>query len=713
MAQGRLRVGFAGAGYIAGWHAMALARRRDARLVAVCDPALAAARALAGAHGAEAFASLDEMLARARCDVVHILTPPHLHRDHALAALDAGAHVLVEKPFALDSQAAQAMNAAAATADQRLAANHNFLGLPAYRRLKRVLAAGTLGPVDSADIHWRYPLSPLRTGPFGLWVLREPGNLLLELGPHPFAFATDLFGEIEDIDLRLAKPIELPGGAVRHQSWQIRARAGETDLALHLSLVEGHDDRSLILRGVGGTARLDYAADTLVVDRPNTSDIVLNPLRREAALAGQHLRAGLGNAARQIASLNRAAPFALGIAGCFDAFYGAIAAGEAVPAGFSGEDAARVTRAIERTLARMPLAPRPAAPTSASPAPDAPPAALVIGGTGFVGRHLTRALVAAGHRVRVLSRGAFNPFADLGDRVELAPVALDDVAGLRAAMQGVPCVFHLARTVESSWQGYLDNDVAVTERIAEAALDAGVRRFVYTGTIDAYDASRPDRTIDEETGFAPDMGRRNLYARSKALCEDRLSALQRARGLPLVIARPGIVLGEGGPLQHWGLGRWSGAGAVRLWNRGRNILPLVLVEDVADGLVRILQASDAAVTGQSFNLVGAPLMSARDYFDALHQVTGLRIRVAGGAPLAFYLADLGKYLLKRHALRRSDLASPSLADWRARGHLSPYSNARARKVLGWQPEPDKRRFALRALGHGSLFGFAAAGEEQT
>ena len=66
------------------------------------------------------------------------------------------------------------------------------------------------------------------------------------------------------------------------------------------------------------------------------------------------------------------------------------------------------------------------------------------------------------------------------------------------------------------------------------------------------------------------MESRNIYARSKAEGERRLIAMQ-ADGLSLVIARPGIVLGDGGPLQHWGIGRWHGAGAVRLWGSGRGV----------------------------------------------------------------------------------------------------------------------------------------------
>ena len=199
------------------------------------------------------------------------------------------------------------------------------------------------------------------------------------------------------------------------------------------------------------------------------------------------------------------------------------------------------------------------------------------------------------------------------------------------------------------------------------------------------------------------MENRNLYARSKALCEARLLALHRARGLPLVIARPGIVVGPGGPLQHWGIGRWHGAGAVRIWGAGHNVLPLVLNDDVAAGLV--LMAQVAGIEGQSFNLVGAPLLSARGYFEAILRLTGTGIRVTTGNLTGFWLGDLLKYALKRFALRKAGLTRPLLVDWKSRAHLAAFRNDRARAVLGWQPEADAAAFARRAIDHPGLFGF--------
>ena len=219
--------------------------------------------------------------------------------------------------------------------------------------------------------------------------------------------------------------------------------------------------------------------------------------------------------------------------------------------------------------------------------------------------------------------------------------------------------------------------------------------------ISSYDMSDPEQVITEHTDFG-DMSERNLYARSKAECEARLLEMHRNQGLPLVIARPGIVIGEGGPLQHWGIGRWHGAGAVRIWGNGRNILPFVLADDVSDGLIQMM-VNDAAV-GQSFNLIGEPMLSARGYFDAIHQSLGARIKVRPGHLHVFWAADAVKYALKTKVLRRHGVVRPSLKDWQSRAHFSPFDNAHPKAVLGWRPEADQQRFIERGIRDANLFG---------
>jgi len=179
-------------------------------------------------------------------------------------------------------------------------------------------------------------------------------------------------------------------------------------------------------------------------------------------------------------------------------------------------------------------------------------------------------------------------------------------------------------------------------------------------------------------------------------------AMHRETGLPLAIARPGIVVGGDGPLQHWGIGRWHGAGAVKLWGDGRNILPFVLVDDLCAALVAMKEHD--GVVGQSFNLTGAPMLTGRAYFDAIHDRLGARLWVTSGNLTAMWMADAVKYALKRHVLGRKSAVRASLADWRSRGHFASFDNEKARRILGWQPEDNRDAFLSKALDARALFG---------
>ncbi|MEP5152399.1 NAD-dependent epimerase/dehydratase family protein [Planktotalea sp.] len=697
-----LRAGIIGAGYIATWHADAIKQTHGVELAAVCDLSESAARDLAEPRGAEVFTDVDALLSSGKVDAVHILTPPNLHADLAEKALRAGIAVLVEKPVAVSADEMRAMAKASDESGSLLAVGHNFLSLPGYERLKTLRKAGKIGRISGAEFNWCFPLAPLRSGPFGLWLLREPKNLLLELAPHLFAFAVDLFGEIDVQDVQLSHPTQMPGGATRHQSWRILARAGHVDITFNLSTVETLDDRSLTLRGSNGLAHYDYAADALVVRSENASDLIVNPLVNQLTQSFGHLREGLVNATRQTLSLNRKSAYGLSFLGITAAFYDALAKETEIDPRYNAASGIKVMDGMQQVIDRLPehgVETHRHPKQTRTPKPDV----MVIGGTGFIGAHLTRTLVSKGNDVRVISRGTRGPFPDLPDQVEVVGVDLKDKAALVRAMQGIKVVYNLAKSMDTTWELCLQNDVGVAVTIAEAALEADVERLVYTGTIASYDMSDENVTIRESAGFGDDMSDRNLYARSKAECERQLMDMHRSRGLPLTIARPGIVIGAGGPLQHWGIGRWHGAGAVRLWSAGRNKLPFVLIEDVSEGLVRMGNAPDAI--GQSFNLVGDIQFTAREYFDAIYDALGARVKVKGGNPTIFWGVDAIKYVLKKHALRRHGVLRPSLMDWKSRAHFSPFDNAQSKAMLDWTPETDRDVFIRKGIVEANLLGY--------
>ena len=123
------------------------------RLVGVCDLSPSLARFAAGRFGADAaYTDSADMLARAKPDVVHILTPPHTHARLVTDCLAAGAHVVVEKPVAPTHAEFLALWAAAQAADRRLVEDHNYRFNGPVLAIERMVAAGTLGTVYEVDV---------------------------------------------------------------------------------------------------------------------------------------------------------------------------------------------------------------------------------------------------------------------------------------------------------------------------------------------------------------------------------------------------------------------------------------------------------------------------------------------------------------------------------------------------------------------------------
>jgi UDP-N-acetyl-2-amino-2-deoxyglucuronate dehydrogenase len=150
MSEQRMRFAVVGAGFIGGVHARELAGLDEAEVVAVVDTDIDKARKLADAYGADASNDLDAVLRRGDVDAVTICTPSGLHADGAVAALDAGKHVVVEKPLDVSLAAADRIIDAEKRSGRTVAviSQHRF-----DRSTEKVLQAvrdGHLGTVTSA-----------------------------------------------------------------------------------------------------------------------------------------------------------------------------------------------------------------------------------------------------------------------------------------------------------------------------------------------------------------------------------------------------------------------------------------------------------------------------------------------------------------------------------------------------------------------------------
>jgi UDP-N-acetyl-2-amino-2-deoxyglucuronate dehydrogenase len=224
-------VGIVGTGGIARAHAEAYTRFADrCRLVAVAD--LEAGRAEAFARGqagaVEGFSRAEDVLARRDVDLVSICTPPFTHASLAVAALQAGKHVLVEKPMATSLQECDAMLAAARSCGRSLGVVHQNRFRPEFARCRALLDAGLLGPLDLIGVHclWWRGAEYYRLWWRGTWE-KEGGGALLNHAVHFVDLMVWLAGlplevcglaarrahdvEVEDLACAL---LRFPGGAL-------------------------------------------------------------------------------------------------------------------------------------------------------------------------------------------------------------------------------------------------------------------------------------------------------------------------------------------------------------------------------------------------------------------------------------------------------------------------------------------------------------------
>jgi predicted dehydrogenase len=164
-------------------------RRRDAA------EAFAAEFGIPRAHG-----SYEELVADPDVDILYIATPHPSHAENALLALDAGKHVLIEKPFTLNAREAAVVRDRAGARGLLAMEAMWTRYLPHMVRLREILASGALGDIQTvfADHTQRISSDPAHR----LNALELGGGALLDLGIYPISFAWDVLGPAETIAAR-------------------------------------------------------------------------------------------------------------------------------------------------------------------------------------------------------------------------------------------------------------------------------------------------------------------------------------------------------------------------------------------------------------------------------------------------------------------------------------------------------------------------------
>lgn len=202
-----LKVGVVGSGFAAQTsHIPSILKSKDTKLVAVCDRNADLAKNVAKKFRLNKYYDdFAEMLKEERPDIVDVCTSAQAHASLSIQAMEAGCHVLVEKPLALSVNEADEMISASKRNNVKLGTVHNVLFGMAAIKLKTLVRKGVMGRLVGVEIK---QTAPKNYPPFqdkDHWYHKLPGGLLFEFLPHPIYLARELLGDMEPVAVHAKK----------------------------------------------------------------------------------------------------------------------------------------------------------------------------------------------------------------------------------------------------------------------------------------------------------------------------------------------------------------------------------------------------------------------------------------------------------------------------------------------------------------------------
>jgi predicted dehydrogenase/nucleoside-diphosphate-sugar epimerase len=633
-----LRLAIIGCGAVAQqFHLPVLAGHESAQLVALVDRDLQRASQVAGPYGIKTVLSNAQQLQLDQIDGVIIATPPVFHASVAMDLLRRGFHVFVEKPIAVNLADAQAMVGVAEECGKVLAVGVFRRLLPCSRLLRAALDQEIVGNPLSFDV---------ADGAVYGWAAATLGNMrrelsgggvLIDMGSHTLDRLLYLFpGPAELLDYR--------GNALG---------GIESDCSLRLRLehkgrpLEGKVELSRT-RNLHNKLRVECERGVLELRPGDRFNVWVVPQEDQLSDTAQWhprsyvLQARWGDEPES----SWYEPFRMEIDDWLEAIRMArepqLSGKSVLPTVELIQECYRAPKAMDepwvqeglriepkppqngKFLNKLGISEHPAPVISAAASGVLPKRILLTGATGFIGCRVAEVLAlreACEVRALVHNPGNASRLARLPVDMRIADFGSPE--DLRKAVEGCDAVVHCA--IGTSW-GQRREIFAVTvdgtRRLAEAALAAGIKRFVHLSSI-AIHGNDVQGTLDESTPIRPPRG--DEYSESKAKAEQVISRAVRS-GLPAVVLRPTNVFGAYSstfitrPIQALAEGR------LVLVDSADCPSNTVYVDNLVEAIICSLKGPDRIV-GETFTIGQGDELTWGDFYGYFAQELGAEIKV--------------------------------------------------------------------------------------
>ncbi|PXX06035.1 NAD-dependent epimerase/dehydratase family protein [Mycolicibacterium moriokaense] len=308
---------------------------------------------------------------------------------------------------------------------------------------------------------------------------------------------------------------------------------------------------------------------------------------------------------------------------------------------------------------------------------------LVMGASGFLGSHVTRQLVERGDDVRVILRRSSSTKAIDDLDVEYHYGDIFDDAAIRTAMAGCEDVYYCVVDTRAWLRDpapLFRTNVEGLRHVLDAAVDADLRRFVFTSTIGTIGIPAERRPATEEDEFNwPDVG--GHYVVSRVDAENLVMRYARERGLPAVALCVSNTYGPGDwqPTPHGKQVALAATGHLPFYVKGWTG-EVVGIEDAATAL---LLAAEKGRNGERY-IISERFMSVREVYEVAADAAGVNPPRLGVPLWAMYAMGYAGDVVRNTFRRDFQLTSSSVRLM----HIWPtLDHGKAERELGWRPEP--------------------------
>ena len=696
-----VRACLVGAGYISEFHKKALDNIDFAELVAVCDLNLENARNLVNDSKIDVYASVEDALLNGKdIDIFHILTPPNTHFSIAKQCIEAGKNVLLEKPATASSAELETLLDISKQNNVKIYVNHNFLSSSPTQKLHKTIQQRHLGPLKSIHLRWAQPLNQAIAGPWNLWMLQAPENNLYETGTHLLAALNYLLDSVVKVtNVVHGTPRRLANNKLFIDRWEIQAIHESTLITISIDSSACFEQHQIEAIGQFGLAIADIQQNIFLhkshTGKSFDQETLFKNLRHGVSVLSQGFKTYTDYMGSKFHNRFSGSPYEQSMTTHIRTCLNDLANLESqkhVQLSFCSNIYAQIQQIADHISPTIPatLATSEAGKHSKKDKPEIKSMdVLVIGGSGFIGARLVSKLLNCGFKIGALVRNE-SSLMHLNQDPNLTILIGDyrDTTFLSDCLAKADRVIHLAVAHANSRPGYEAKFVKPTMDLISACQKTSITQFIYIGTIDSLPLSKPI-SLDNKSPLDQNLNRRNNYAYAKGAIENYLHSID-PQGMDWVILRPGIVLGQGGPVQHPGIGEWSGISQCHYWGQGDNRLPLILVDDVCDAITQAV--NNDGISRQSLNLVADVQITAQEYVKIIEDALDIRITGTARSHAKRYIIDKLKWLLKLASSHQDKVRVPSYRDWQARGQYATFDNSQTKAALQWKPVESNEEF---------------------